>query len=105
MGVRKLKFHEQKLLKKVDFVEWKSDDTLKVNRILRKYHIQKREDYTKYNKLCGAVHQLANKVKELNAKDPFRVATTAKLLTKLHHLGLIVLSSTTPSDNGQNKDG
>lgn len=25
MSLRKLKFHEQKLLKKVDFLDWKSD--------------------------------------------------------------------------------
>lgn len=46
--VRKLKFHEQKLLKKVDFYNWKSDGNLREIRVLRKYHIQKREDYTKY---------------------------------------------------------
>lgn len=45
--VRKLKFHEQKLLKKVDFINWKADNNLKEAKILRKYHIQKREDYTK----------------------------------------------------------
>lgn len=87
--VRKLKYHEQKLLKKVDFISWKKDDTLKVNKILRKYHIQKREDYTKYNRLCGSIHQLANKIKNLDPKDPFRAESTEKLLTKLYNLGLL----------------
>jgi len=45
--VRKLKYHEQKLLKKVDFISWQSDNNLHEVKILRKYHIQKREDYTK----------------------------------------------------------
>ena len=45
--VRKLKFHEQKLLKKVDFYSWRIDNNLREVRVLRKYHIQKREDYTK----------------------------------------------------------
>lgn len=45
--VRKLKFHEQKLLKKVDFITWKVDDSSRENKILRRFHIQKREDYTK----------------------------------------------------------
>lgn len=45
--VRKLKFHEQKLLKKVDFITWKADDSAQENKVLRKYHIRKREDYTK----------------------------------------------------------
>jgi len=46
--VRKLKFHEQKLLKKVDFITWKVDNSGKENKILRRFHIQKREDYTKW---------------------------------------------------------
>lgn len=45
--VRKLKFHEQKLLKKVDFITWKVDNAGHENKILRRYHIRKREDYTK----------------------------------------------------------
>lgn len=45
--VRKLKFHEQKLLKKVDFITWKVDNGGQENKILRRYHIRKREDYTK----------------------------------------------------------
>jgi hypothetical protein len=51
--VRKLKFHEKKLLRKVDLVGFKSESNIRVVEILRRYHIQKREDYTKYNKLSG----------------------------------------------------
>lgn len=46
--VRKLKYHEKKLLKKVDFISWKSDRNLREVKILKLYHIQKREDYTKF---------------------------------------------------------
>lgn len=46
--VRKLKFHEQKLLKKVDFISWEVDNNLHEVKILKRYRIQKREDYTKY---------------------------------------------------------
>lgn len=46
--VRKLKFHEQKLLKKVDFISWKVDNNLNEVKVMKKFHIQKREDYTKY---------------------------------------------------------
>jgi U3 small nucleolar ribonucleoprotein protein IMP3 len=45
--VRKLKFHEQKLLKKVDFISWEVDNNLHEVKVMRKYCIQKREDYTK----------------------------------------------------------
>ena len=47
--VRKLKHHEQKLLKKVDFYE----KNRRVSEVMHRYHIQRREDYTKYNRLCG----------------------------------------------------
>ena len=46
--VRKLKFHEKKLLKKVDFISWEVDNNLHEIKVMRKYYIQKREDYTKY---------------------------------------------------------
>ena len=46
--VRKLKFHEEKLLKKVDFINWEVDNNLHEIKIMKKYFIQKREDYTKY---------------------------------------------------------
>ena len=45
--VRKLKFHEQKLLKKVDFLQWKNDSTVRELDVMRTFYIQKREDYVK----------------------------------------------------------
>ena len=32
MSLRKLKYHEQKLLKKVDFLQWKSDQVTRSRR-------------------------------------------------------------------------
>eukprot|EP01136_Pigoraptor_vietnamica_P030697 Opistho-1_new@90295 len=87
--VRALKFHEQKLLKKVDFIQWKNDDSLRENQILRRYHIQKREDYLKYNKLCGTIKKIAHKLIVLKADDPFRVQTTEQLLDKLFKMGVL----------------
>jgi len=87
--VRKLKFHEEKLLKKVDFISWEVDNNLHEVKILKRYRIQKREDYTKYNKLSREIRDTANKIKELDPKDPFRVDASANLLEKLHQIGLI----------------
>lgn len=42
--VRKLKFHEQKLLKKVDFINW-DDNNLKEISIMKRYCIT-RPEYT-----------------------------------------------------------
>ena len=64
--MRKLKFHEQKLLKKVDFLQWKKDSSLREIAVLRRYHVQDREDYVKYNKLVGQVTKLVAKLKTLS---------------------------------------
>uniref|UniRef100_A0A0K8TRI9 U3 small nucleolar ribonucleoprotein protein IMP3 n=1 Tax=Tabanus bromius TaxID=304241 RepID=A0A0K8TRI9_TABBR len=87
--VRKLKYHEQKLLKKVDFISWKVDNNSKENNVLRKYHVRKREDYTKYNKLSRDIRELAQKVSALDQTDSFRTEASAQLLEKLYSLGLI----------------
>lgn len=44
---RKLKYHEKKLLKKVDFYGYKSDENIREAEVIRRYHIQQRGDYDK----------------------------------------------------------
>ncbi|KAF9021841.1 alpha-L RNA-binding motif-containing protein [Hymenopellis radicata] len=90
--VRKLKHHEQKLLKKVDFLNWKQDADLREVKVMRRYHIQDREDYHKYNKLCGSLRSFAHRISLLPAQDPYRARIEAQLLSKLYDMG--VLNST-----------
>lgn len=45
--MRKLKHHEEKLLRKVDFLGWQQEENLREIQIMRRYHISKREDYSK----------------------------------------------------------
>uniref|UniRef100_A0A914UQD8 U3 small nucleolar ribonucleoprotein protein IMP3 n=1 Tax=Plectus sambesii TaxID=2011161 RepID=A0A914UQD8_9BILA len=92
--VRKLKFHEQKLLKKVDFISWEVDNNLHETKVMRRFHLKKREEYTLYNRLSREIRELAKKVKELDPKDPFRSACTSQLLTKLYDLGLTASKDT-----------
>ncbi|KAF7386987.1 U3 small nucleolar ribonucleoprotein IMP3 [Vespula maculifrons] len=87
--VRKLKYHEQKLLKKVDFISWEADNNLHEVKVLRRFRIQKRSDYTKYNKLSRQIRELGEKIKELDADNPFRIEQSALLLEKLYMIGLI----------------
>lgn len=61
--MRQLKHHEKKLLRKVSLYQWKGDDNIRVAKILRRYHIQNREDYTAYTHICGMVTKLTNKLK------------------------------------------
>eukprot|EP00850_Spirogloea_muscicola_P002379 SM000009S23508 [mRNA] locus=s9:478764:480500:+ [translate_table: standard] len=87
--MRKLKFHEQKLLKKVNFLQWKNEHNLREVQALRRYHITDRDDYKKYNKLCGMVTKLVSVVKKLDPKDPFRIEMTDQLLERLYNMGII----------------
>ncbi|KAG0279357.1 Small subunit (SSU) processome component [Linnemannia exigua] len=87
--MRQLSHHEQKLLKKVDFLQWKSTENVREIKVMRRYHIQKREDYVKYNKLCGSIKSLANKISLLPPQDPFRAKQEEALLEKLYNMGII----------------
>jgi len=87
--MRKLKHHERKLLKKVDFISWKADKNLQEIKVLRQFRIQKREHYAKYCKLSSEIHDLLKSLLALNVKDPFRIKASAQLLAKLHNMGLI----------------
>uniref|UniRef100_A0A8P4KQW4 U3 small nucleolar ribonucleoprotein protein IMP3 n=1 Tax=Dicentrarchus labrax TaxID=13489 RepID=A0A8P4KQW4_DICLA len=87
--VRKLKHHEQKLLKKVDFINWEVDNNLHEVKVLRRFRIEKREDYTKYNKLSRNIRDLAQKIRDLDEKDGFRAQSSHRLLEKLYSIGLL----------------
>lgn len=97
--LRKLKYHEQKLLKKTNFLEWKQDKTAREATILHRYHITRREDYqqyfwwwrlsSSYNRLHGKILSLANKLSELPQDDEFRIRMTEQLTEKLFNMGLL----------------
>jgi U3 small nucleolar ribonucleoprotein protein IMP3 len=88
MSMRRLKPHEQKLLKKVDFL-WQREGNLRELQILRRYHIQDRADYVQYNKVCGMITKLAAKLQKLAPDNDFRIKMTEVLLEKLFFMGLI----------------
>lgn len=87
--MRQLKYHEHKLLKKVNLFDWKRLDTHRETKILRRYYIQDPEDYQKYNKLVGRITKLTNDLRKLPEDDPFRIKMTDALLEKLYQMGLI----------------
>jgi len=89
MSLRALKYHEQKLLKKVDFLQWKPEQNAREVAVLRRYHIQVREDYLKYNRLVGQIHKIMHKLKALPANDPYKTQTTEQILNKLYNMGII----------------
>ncbi|XP_074595136.1 U3 small nucleolar ribonucleoprotein IMP3 [Brevipalpus obovatus] len=84
--VRKLKYHEQKLLKKVDFINWESRNVKEIA-IMRKFHVS-REEFTRYNKLVHSIRDIVSKVSALPTNG-FRVQASAELIEKLYNIGLI----------------
>jgi len=87
--VRKLKYHEQKLLRKVDFINWEADNNLHEVKIMRRYHVHKREEYTAYNKLSREIRDIVRRVKELDPKSQHRTNLSAQFLEKMYSAGLI----------------
>uniref|UniRef100_A0A0N5C2R5 S4 RNA-binding domain-containing protein n=2 Tax=Strongyloides TaxID=6247 RepID=A0A0N5C2R5_STREA len=87
--VRKLKFHERKLLKKVDFIDWELDNNLHENQVMAKFGIQKRSHYLLYNKLSRNIREFANKLKDMPDSNPSKRVMIRKFLGKLYNCGLI----------------
>ncbi|KAJ6753005.1 U3 SMALL NUCLEOLAR RIBONUCLEOprotein IMP3 [Salix koriyanagi] len=83
--MRKLKFHEKKLLKKVNFLDWKRENNHREAHVMQRYHIVERDDYKKYV-VCI---KLTNILKQMDPRDPFRVEMTDMLLEKLYNMGVI----------------
>lgn len=87
--MRQLKFHEKKLLKKVNFLEWKREGGHREGMVMQRYHVTGRDDYKKYSILCRMIQKLTNILKQMDPRDPFRIQMTDALLEKLYNIGVI----------------
>jgi len=87
--MRELKYHERKLLKKTDFLHWRSEKDDREGGVMRRYHIQNRDDYKKYNLVVGLVTKLAHALRRFSPNDAFRAEMTELLLSRLYDLGAI----------------
>lgn len=87
--MRQLKYHEKKLLRKVDLYSWKNEDNLRVGKIVRMYGLKDRTEYDVYNRLVGSITKTANRIKQLPDSDAFRISITEQLLEKLYNLGVV----------------
>jgi U3 small nucleolar ribonucleoprotein protein IMP3 len=87
--MRKLKYHEQRLLRKVNFLEWKKTNTTREHRVCSKYYLQARDEYHNYNKLVGDIRKLSNALSRLKDSDETKNRLGRKLVQKLWSLGVI----------------
>jgi len=87
--MRELKYHEKKLLRKVDLVEWKGTSTQREHISTFKYQLESRETYTKYNIIVGKIRRLALALAKLNDNDETKIHLSKELSQKLYSLGII----------------
>ncbi len=86
--VRRFKFHEKKLLKKVDFMQY-AEDNWHESYCIPKYHMQDREDYRRYLRMTGMMRALMGQLRTLPPSSKIRIEVTDQLLKKLFDMGLI----------------
>ncbi|ROT41459.1 U3 small nucleolar ribonucleo protein IMP3 [Sodiomyces alkalinus F11] len=91
--VRKLNWSESKLLKKADFITYKSDNDHRDAAVRRRYMIQKPQDYHKYNRICGSIRQLAHRLSLLSPESAVRQKHEKLLLDKLYDMGILSTTS------------
>lgn len=87
--MRQLKHHEKKLLKKTDFLSWKRTNNIHEIRIMRRYHITDREDYSRYNKMVGQISKMVSILRKMPSGDLERIRMTEALLDKLHQMSVV----------------
>lgn len=87
--MRQLKFHEQKLLKKVNFLEWKNTDTTREQLITSKYILKSREEYKMYNRIVGMIRKLSENLICLKDNNPSKIIIAKKLINLLFETGII----------------
>lgn len=91
--MRQLKHHEQKLLKKVDFFNWKQERNVREASIIRKYRLSNREDYVMYSKVVGSITKLVARLKDIPLENRDRQQMTELLLRKLYDMGILKSTS------------
>ena len=64
-------------------MQWKNEHNLREVQTMRRYHIQDRDDYKKYNKLCGMVTKLVRA--RLRGRAALRGAAAALIAHALTH--------------------
>lgn len=87
--MRKLKYHEYRLLRRADVLQWKRENNAREVRVVRRYRLPSPDVYHEYNKLVGQIQKLVKQLTKLPKDDAVRVSRTEKLLVKLYDMGLI----------------
>ncbi|KAI5185876.1 U3 small nucleolar ribonucleoprotein IMP3 [Nematocida homosporus] len=87
--MRHLKYHEQKLLRKVDLLDWKGTSSQREHLITQRFKLEDRETYVRYSLVVGKIRRLALALAKLNDNDDVKIQMVKELVAKLHTLGLV----------------
>lgn len=87
--MRTLKFHEQKLLKKVNFLEWKSTNTTREQVVSSRFCLKTRDEYLRYNKVVAMIRKLTESLSRLADSDATKRFIGRKLIALLYDTGII----------------
>jgi len=87
--MRELKHHEKKLLKKTDFLSWKRTNNIHEMKIVKRFNITDRQDYSRYNKLVGDIQKMVALLRKMPSSDSDRIRMSETLLDKLHQMSII----------------
>lgn len=87
--MRELKFHEKKLLKKVNFLEWSQTNTAKEQLATAKYLLKSREEYKEYSKIVAMTRTLTESLARLADNDSTKLLVAKKLINLLFSIGII----------------
>lgn len=85
---RRLKYHEKKLLRKHDFLQY-PQDLWHEPFCITKYHLEDREDYRRYLRLVSMIRALMSQLRYLPADSKVRIEITQQLLDRLYDMQLI----------------
>jgi len=85
---RRFKYHEKKMLRKVDFMQYQ-DDLWHEAYCIPKYNLTDREDYRRYLRLVGLMKSEMSALRVLPPSSKIRIEVTDQMLKKLYDMGLI----------------
>ena len=86
---RKLKYHEQKLLKRTNLFHWKKENNLRVGEVMSRFCLKSSEEYHNYNRLVGKIQHFTNFIRQMSPDNEVRIERTNKFVDRVYKLGLI----------------
>lgn len=93
--LRPLKPHEQKLVKKVDFYNWKNENPREERRTLlaiQKYGLRDRTEFRRYQRIASQVNDCIKGLRRLPSNDhyvAFKREQLERVAAKLHEMGVL----------------